>query len=185
MKKTNVKRIVVSSLLVAVAVTLSITEKIFPIGAIVPVPGIKLGLANVVTMMALFYIGPLGAWTILVVRCLLGGLFSGVISMLFSLTGGTFAFFAMLLTKKFYGKTFSIYGVSMAGAAFHNVGQILAASVLLGENLLRTYLPILLFAGLGTGILTAAVAGPLFTKLERNGFIVRYLEGSYYFSSNN
>lgn len=183
MGKINAKTLAVSSLMIAIAFALSIAEKMFPIGAIVPVPGIKLGLANVVTMMALFYIGPSGAFVILIVRCLLGGVFGGVSSLIFSLTGGVFAFAAMLLVKKFYKRAFSIFGVSMAGAAFHNFGQISAASLMFGWGLLHTYLPVLLFTGLATGLLTAAVAGPLFSKLERNGFIKRYFpQNATYFS---
>ena len=173
-KRIGVKDITVGGLLVAVALALSVAERVLPIGALIPLPGIKLGLANVVTMMALLYIGPSGALAIVTVRCLLGGLFTGITSMLFSLTGGLFAFAAMLLTRQLYGRAFSIFGISMAGAAFHNIGQILMAALLLGEGLLYTYLPVLLLTGLATGILTAAVAGPLFARLEKTGFIARH-----------
>lgn len=183
MRKINAKTLAIWSLMIAIAFALSIAERIFPIGAIVPIPGIKLGLANVVTMMALFYIGSAGAFVILVVRCLLGGIFAGISSLFFSLTGGLFAFFAMLFIKQFYKKAFSIFGMSIAGAAFHNFGQITAASAMFGWGLLHTYLPVLLITGLATGILTATVAAPIFRKLERNGFIKRYFSKDYtYFS---
>ena len=76
------------------------------------------------------------------------------------------------------GRAFSIFGVSIAGAAAHNVGQILAASLFLGENLIYTYMPVLLIAGIVTGVLTATAAGLLFGKLEKNGTIARYFGGA-------
>lgn len=176
--KINIKTITISGVLIALALALSLVERIFPLSAIVPVPGIKLGLANVITMLALFYIGPAGALLILVSRCLLGALFSGITALIFSLSGGLLAFLAMLIIKMAYGKAFSIFGVSIGGAAAHNIGQILAASALLGENLIYTYLPLLLLTGIATGVLTAAVSGSLFKKLESNGFITRNFRGS-------
>lgn len=172
--RQTIRMITVSAVLIALALALSVAEKLLPIGAVIPVPGIKLGLANVVTMLALFYIGTSGALLILVTRCLLGALFSGLISMLFSLTGGVLALLTMLVLKKAYGRAFSIYGISIGGAAAHNVGQILTASAVLGENLIYTYLPVLLLTGIVTGILTAAAGGSLFKKLEQNGMMSRY-----------
>ncbi len=171
--KINIKIITISGILIAAAVALSVAEKMLPIGAFIPVPGIKLGLANVVTMLALFYIGPGGALLILISRCLLGALFSGITGLFFSLSGGILAFSAMLFIKLFYGRAFSVFGISIGGAAAHNIGQILAASLLLGENLIYTYLPLLLLTGIATGVLTAAVSASLFIKLEKNGFISR------------
>lgn len=171
--KINIKIIAISAILIALALALSIAERIFPLGALIPVPGIKLGLANVITMLALFYLGPARALLILISRCLLGALFTGITGLFFSLSGGILAFFAMLIIKSAYGKAFSIFGVSIGGAAAHNIGQIIAASFFLGENLIYTYLPLLLLTGLATGVLTAAVSGSLFKKLENIGFISR------------
>ena len=100
------------------------------------------------------------------------------LALLFSLTGGLLAFFVMLLMIRWHGRAFSIFGISIAGAAAHNLGQIAAASLLLGENLFFTYLPILLLTGIVTGILTATAAGLLFSKLESNGTISRYFKGA-------
>lgn len=172
--KHSTRKIAVSAMLIALALALSVAERLLPIGALIPVYGIKLGLANVVTMMALFYIGAVGALVILVSRCMLASLFSGVMSLLFSLTGGLLALAVMLLLVAGYNRAFSLFGISVGGAAAHNVGQILAASALLGENLIYTYLPVLLFAAIATGVLTASVAGVLFAKLEKNGVISRY-----------
>jgi len=181
MKQIPIRKIAISAMLITLALALSVAEKLLPIGAVIPVPGVKLGLANVVTMLALFYIGAPGAFVILVARCLLGALFSGATALLFSLTGGLLALGVMMALKSGYGRAFSIFGISIGGAAAHNVGQILAASALLGENLIYTYLPVLLLAGIATGILTAAVGGALFTKLEKNGVIRRYYPGAQLF----
>ncbi len=178
MKRVNIKKITISAMLIALALALSVAERLLPIGALVPVPGIKLGLANIVTMFSLFYIGTPGALLILVSRCLLVALFSGITTLIFSLSGGILALFVMLLVMQWQGRAFSIFGISIAGAAAHNVGQILAASLFLGENLIYTYLPLLLITGVATGILTAAISGSLFTKLERNGTIARYFSGA-------
>ena len=97
MKNQGIKKIALSSILVALALALSLAERFLPIGALIPVPGIRLGLANIVTMLALFYIGTLGAFIILVSRCLLASLFSGIFSLVFSLSGGVLALFVMLL----------------------------------------------------------------------------------------
>ena len=178
MKRTYIKKITTGAILIALALALSLAERLLPIGAVVPLPGIRLGLANIVTMLALFYIGTSGALVILVSRCLIAALFSGITSLLFSLTGGLLALFVMLLVMQWMGRGFSVFGVSIAGAAAHNTGQILAASLLLGENLIFTYLPILLLTGIVTGIITAATAGLIFTKLEKNGTISKYFEGA-------
>ncbi len=178
MNRFNIKKITLSAILIVLALALSLAERLLPIGAIVPVPGIRLGLANIVTMLALFYMGTSGAVVILVARCIIAALFSGVMSLLFSLSGGLLALFTMLLVMQWMNRAFSIFGISIAGAAAHNTGQILAASLLLGENLIFTYLPVLLLTGIATGILTAAASGLLFTKLEKNGTISRYFEGA-------
>ena len=96
MNNARIRKIAAGALLVALALALSVAEKLLPIGAIIPVPGVKLGLANVVTMLALFYIGAPGALVILVTRCLLGALFSGITALLFSLTGGLLALVVMM-----------------------------------------------------------------------------------------
>ena len=179
MKKKMVQKITISALLVALALALSVAERLLPIGALIPVPGVKLGLANVVTMLALFYIGARGALAVLVLRCLLGGLFTGITAMIFSLSGGLLAFAAMLALKQWHARAFSIFGISIGGAAAHNAGQIIAASLLLGQNLYTTYLPILLLTGLATGVITAAAAGALFIRLEKSGVISRYFPDAH------
>lgn len=168
MEKT--KALALSAVLVALALALSYLERLFPLQLLIPLPGVKLGLANIVTMMALYFLGAKPAFAILVVRCLLGSLFGGSISGLaMSLSGGICAFVVMALAKRL--PVFSIYGVSILGAAAHNTGQVLAAVALLYSLHSFAYLPFLLFVSIGSGFLTGAVSaagfrafGAIFSK---------------------
>lgn len=159
MSKT--KRLTLCAILIALAMALSYTERFIPLQMLVPLPGVKLGLANIVTLMALYLMGPGAAFAILIPRCVFGAVFGGGITGLaFSLTGGILAMGVMALAKKC--PVFSVYGVSILGAAAHNVGQILAAMVLMNSVYIGAYLPYLLGVALFTGFATgAAVAGVL------------------------
>lgn len=159
MEKT--KRLTLCAVLVALALALSYTERFIPLQLVIPLPGVKLGLANIVTLLALYLLGPRTAFAVLIPRCLLGAVFGGGITGLaFSLTGGLLAMAVMALAKKC--ALFSVYGVSVLGAAAHNVGQILAAMVLMNSVYIGAYLPYLLAVALFTGFATgAACAGVL------------------------
>ena len=159
MSKT--KRLALCAVLIALAMALSYTERFIPLQMIIPLPGVKLGLANIVTLMALYLLGPKYAFAILIPRCIFGAVFGGSITgLLFSLTGGVLAMAVMVLARKI--PIFSVYGVSIFGAAAHNIGQILAAMVLMNSVYIGAYLPYLLIVALFTGFATgAAVAGVL------------------------
>ena len=127
---SKAKQIAFCAVLTALALALSYTERFIPLQLVIPLPGVKLGLANIVTLVALYLWKPRHAFAILVPRCILGAIFGGGITgLLFSLTGGLLALAIMAGAKKL--PVFSVYGVSMLGAAAHNVGQILAAMVLM------------------------------------------------------
>ena len=159
MSKT--KRLTLCAILIALALALSYTERFIPLQMVIPLPGVKLGLANIVTLIALYLMGPKAAFAILIPRCIFGAVFGGDITgLMFSLTGGILAMLTMILAKRI--PVFSIYGVSILGAAAHNVGQILAAMVLMNSRYIGAYLPYLLVVALFTGFATgAAVAGVL------------------------
>ena len=159
MKKT--KRLTLCAILIALALALSYTERFIPLQMVVPLPGVKLGLANIVTLIALYLMGPRQAFAILIPRCIFGAVFGGGITGLaFSLTGGLLAMAVMCLAKRL--PVFSVYGVSILGAAAHNIGQILAAMVLMNSIYIGAYLPYLLVVALFTGFATgAACAGVL------------------------
>lgn len=159
------KKLVQSALLVAAALALSYTERLIPLNLVVPLPGVKLGLANIVTMLALYFL-PLGqGFSILVLRCVLGSIFGGGVSGLaMSLTGGVLAFWTMALAKTV--PLLSVYGVSILGAAAHNLGQVLAAAVMMGSIYTVCYLPFLLLTGLVMGLVTGTISSYTFRALR-------------------
>ncbi|MDO4740098.1 MAG: Gx transporter family protein [Eubacteriales bacterium] len=155
------RRIALCAVMISAALALSYIERFIPLQMIVPLPGIKLGLANIVTLIALYTLDFSSAMVILVLRCLLGSLFGGgVTALMFSLTGGVLSVLCMGAAKK--APFLSIYGVSILGAAAHGVGQIAVAMCMMRSVYIGAYLPWLLCTALATGTATgAAGAGVL------------------------
>jgi heptaprenyl diphosphate synthase len=144
------KKLALSAVLLALALSLSYVERLLPLELVIPLPGVKLGLANAVTLYALYALDPASALIILILRCVMSTFFGGsVTSLAFSLTGGMLAFAVMLGAKKI--AALSEIGVSVLGAAGHNIGQILAAAVLMHTTGVIAYLPAMLAAGAFTG----------------------------------
>ena len=159
MKKT--RKLTLCAVLLSLALALSYLERFIPLQMVIPLPGVKLGLANIVTLIALYLLGTKAAFAILVPRCIMGAVFGGGITgLLFSMTGGLLAMSVMALCRRI--PCFSVYGVSVLGAAAHNIGQILAAMVLLESVYVGAYLPYLLLVAIATGMATGtAGAGVL------------------------
>lgn len=167
--RITTKKLALAAVLTALALGLSTLENLFPVSLLVPLPGIKLGLANIVTVFALYRLGAPFALAILVARCLLGAMFAGNVSaLLFSLMGGVLAMLVMILLRRV--KRLSVYGVSIAGAAAHNIGQICAAMLVLGGTAVLGYLPALLGVSLVTGALTGFVTSLLFRAMGSINF---------------
>lgn len=165
--KLTTKQLTLCALLTAMALGLSYLENLFPITAAIPIPGVKLGLANIVTLFALYALGAGQAMAILLCRCILGAVFAGNMNALFfSLLGGVTAMAVMILLSKW--KKLSIYGVSIGGAAGHNCGQIAAAMLSLGNTAPLYYLPFLLLVSLFTGALTGLIGACLFRALPHS-----------------
>ena len=167
---TKTKQVSLCAVLLALALVLSYLERFIPLQLVVPLPGFKLGLANIVTMLVLCLLPKRYALLILIPRCILGAIFGGGITGLaFSLNGGLLALGCMVLLMKC--SRLSVYGISIAGAAAHNVGQILAAMALLKSVYVGAYLPHLLlvavFSGLLTGGLCAGILRLLPEKIKR------------------
>lgn len=163
--KISAKDIALCGVLSALALGLSVWESLFPLSLLIPLPGVKLGLANLVTLFALYALGPRRALAILLTRCLLGSLFAGNASaLLFSLLGGLVSMAVMIALHR-SGK-FSVFGVSLGGAAAHNVGQIAAAVIALGSTAVIGYLPLLLLVSLVTGALTGLLVSLLLRATE-------------------
>ena len=157
----NTKLLALSAVLLSLALTLSYLERMIPLQLLLPLPGIKLGLANIVTLIALYILGVRSAFLILILRCVLASAFGGgITSFLFSVSGGILAMSVMFFCK--YTNFFSVYGVSILGAAAHNTGQILVSAFLMHSTKIFFYLPYLLLVALFTGFLTgSACAGVL------------------------
>ncbi len=159
------RRLTRNALLTAVALIIFVVELAIPNPF--PVPGVKLGLANIVTVYAMFKIGPADTLMILLSRILLGSMFSGqMMSFFYSLTGGIFCYLVMLVLVRILS-THQIWVCSVIGAICHNFGQILVAIVLTKTTALIVYLPVLVISGILTGLFTGFAAQFLCEKMEK------------------
>ncbi len=148
-------RVAYYGLFAALAVLMGYVELLVPVP--VPIPGVKLGLANVVIIVMLYYMDAKSAFFISLIRVILCGLlFAGFVGLLYSLSGALLSFAAMALLKK--TGQFSIVGVSIAGGVFHNVGQIVVAALAVENVKMAYYLPFLLVSGVVTGLLIGLAA---------------------------
>ena len=154
MNTINIRKITTLGLLTAIALTIFMVEAQIP--ALVPVPGVKLGAANIVCLYALYSFSPYEAFGVHLGRIVLSGiLFGSPISLVYSLTGGILAFCTMLALSKI--RLFSPVGVSVGGSVMHSVGQLLAASVIMGSAAVFTYLPFMLIWSLLFGAVTGSI----------------------------
>ncbi len=159
----NAKTITRFGMLTAVALVLGWVERFIPIAA--TAPGIKLGLANTVLLYAIYLMDIKGAGLLMVMKVLLSGfLFAGLSGMIYSFAGGLLSLVVMLLLRQI--KDLSIVGVSIAGGVSHNIGQILAACLVVQSRALLGYLPVLLLAGVVTGLLTGIAAKSAIKGIE-------------------
>lgn len=146
------------ALLAAAALALGYVESLLP-PLVAGVPGIKLGLANTVLLYALYLLDGKSAWMLMAAKVLLSALvYAGFGAALYSLGGGVLSLCTMLLVKKLGGADVSVLGVSVAGAACHNIGQLLVFGALAGFRPAAAYLPWLLAAAVVTGLLTGVAA---------------------------
>ena len=156
------KKLALSAILAAMAMILSYIEALFPLP--VPVPGIKLGLANLVILIAIYRLGFKYAFTINCVRIFTTGLlFTGLFGALYSFAGGVLSIIIMYALYK--TNWFSMVGISMSGGVAHNLGQLITACVIMSNIKLMSYFAILLFAGMASGILMGIVAYYVYGKL--------------------
>lgn len=143
-------------LLSAVALIIFMVEAQIPVP--VPVPGIKLGLANIVTIFAVWVLGSWQAVAVLAVRVFLGAVFSGNFGTIFySAAGGVLAIFTAIGLKKILKQT-QIWVAGCLGAVAHSIGQMGAAIALTGTPALAVYLPVMIACGIATGLFTGLCA---------------------------
>ncbi|MCD8211465.1 MAG: Gx transporter family protein [Oscillospiraceae bacterium] len=161
----SARRLARDAIMAAIALILFIIELQIP--PLTPIPGVKLGLANIVTVCSMFLFGPLDTLAILLVRILLGSIFAGqMISLLYSLAGGLLCYLVMLLLRKILTWR-QIWVCSVIGAVAHNVGQIAVAILITSTPLLITYLPVLLVSGMIAGLITGIIAQLLTPRLAK------------------
>ncbi|MBQ3612382.1 MAG: Gx transporter family protein [Firmicutes bacterium] len=161
----NTKKMTIAALMAALALIFSYVEVLIPFT--VGIPGIKLGVANIVIIIALYYLGPKYAITVNVVRVIIAGLlFNGLFGALYSLAGAIVSFIVMVVLKR--TDIFSIVGVSMAGGVAHNLGQILIAAVLVDNIKIFIYFPVLIISGVITGAIIGVLAGLILKKLPKD-----------------
>lgn len=150
------KSIAYCAMFTALAMIFGYVEALIPFGF--GIPGMKLGLANIVTVVVLYTLPAYQALGIQLARIVLVSfLFGNMSMMIYSLAGGVLSFLAMFFVKKIKG--FSITGVSIAGGVSHNAGQLMAAVFVAGSIKIAFYLPVLLISGLVTGCLIGVLAG--------------------------
>lgn len=156
--RSPARRLAFDGALLCAALALSYLESVLPIGIILPLPGVKLGLANIVVALLVWRGQPLDGASVSFSRiCLAALLFGGPISFAVSLAGGTFAFAALCLCAYPLRRFVGLLGTSVMCAAAHNLGQLLAVCVLLSGGVALAYLPVLLAAALLTGTATGIV----------------------------
>ena len=160
----NTKKIAYLGLLIALAFVFSYIEFLIPVN--IGVPGAKLGLANLVIIVALFTLKEKDAFVLSMIRIVLVGFtFANLASMLYSLAGGILSFIAMVIAKK--TKKLSITGVSVLGGVFHNIGQIIMAICVVKTASLIYYLPVLLVSGIVAGVAIGILGGMVTKRIKR------------------
>lgn len=166
----SVRMIALCGIFASLSIIFSTFEALLPIQAFIPLPGIKLGISNIVVLYVLFYIGTKEAVLVLLCRCVVTALIFGSLpSFLFSVCGGVLSLTSAVIIKKTCVGSLSFVGVSIIGASLHNTGQILVSCLMLGTFSVFYYLPPLLFASVMCGGITGTILCflPNVTKKER------------------
>lgn len=157
------KKVAVFGVFTALALIFSYVEALIPINF--GIPGAKLGLANLMTVLVLYKMGAREALTLSVTRIILSGfLFGNMFGILYSLAGGLLSFAIMLVLKK--TDCFSVVGVSIGGGTAHNIGQMLVAMVVVQTYQVGYYLPVLLIAGDVTGLLIGLITKEVLKRVQ-------------------
>lgn len=151
------------ALMASLALIFSYVEAIIPYNP--GIPGIKLGIANIVTVIALYKFSWKEAACVSVIRIVIAGLlFNGVFGMFYSLAGAVLSLIGMIILKK--TGLFSVTGVSMAAGVLHNLGQLLVAAALIEDLRIFFYFPVLLFSGIAAGILVGIASQMILRVLK-------------------
>jgi len=160
------RKLVLSGMIFALALVLSIVENAFP-PLPMPVPGVKFGLSNIAVMYALFFLSRGQAYSIAVLKSLFVFMTRGLIAGILSLSGGILSLTVMLLVMVLFRDKASYTAISISGAIAHNTGQFIAVSFIYTGMYLWAYLPVLLVSGVIAGIVTAVLLRFIIPAFER------------------
>lgn len=162
----DTKKLVYISLLIAEALVLHIIEGMIPVPFITP--GARLGFANIITVISLYTLSYKDTAVVLFVRILLSVMFGGSISrLMYSLGGAVFSFISMMIAINLFKDKVSIIGISVIGAVFHNVGQLIVASLIVETLGVMLYLPVMTIAAIGTGIFVGLTSNFVINHLNK------------------
>lgn len=169
MKST--RKIIFLALMVGCGIVLQIIESFVPI--VIFVPSFKIGFANIVSLLTLMLWDISSMWCVALLRIVLASLMMGTIfsvSFWLSLSGGLLSLVMMTIFKK--AKVFSIYGISVIGACFHSVGQVIMITLIYQQYFMQLFLPILLALSIVSGLLIAIISNQVYLRLKKG--MVKY-----------
>ncbi len=163
------RKIVQIAFFVSLALVLSIVESWIPVAA--GIPGIRIGLANIVTLVVIALLGLKEAVIIVIIRTMLSSIYTGgPVILAFSVTGGLLSALTMWFFYKYMSKFFSIVGISITGAVAHNIGQLAVAAVIMREPSVISYFPVLMVSAVISGSFTG-ICSKYIIKLSRRRFL--------------
>lgn len=168
--KMNVRKVTTLALLTAMALAISLLEHFIPMP--VPIPGAKLGLSNIILLVSLYFFGLRAALLIGVLKSFLLVLATGMVSsFFFSVAGAILASLAMSLSLRLLEDKLSFIGISEIGAFFHNFGQVLVASIVMGNIKMYYYFPLLVFIGTFSGFFVGLSSNYIIKHMEKIGIL--------------
>lgn len=162
----NIRHVTLLAMLFSVAIVLSVVESYIPMPG---PPGVKLGLSNIVVLFMLLSVSKFDAVLLVLLKGLFAFITRGFTASVMSLFGGLFSILVMIVLLLLFKNRISLLILSISGALFHNIGQLLAASWLMG-TLFISYLPVLLLAGLAAGFITSVILKITLPALKKSKF---------------
>lgn len=148
----------------ALALILSYIESLIPIH--LGIPGVKLGLANLIVVISLYKMSIKEVYILSILRIVLAGfIFGNLFAIFYSLAGGMLSLSVMCILKR--TEKFSVFGISMAGGVFHNIGQLIMAAIVLESISIGYYFPVLLISGLATGFVIGVISNEMLKRLKK------------------
>ena len=159
------KKLILTAILTAFALVAFVIEGAIP--PLTPIYGVKLGLANIFTLFALYALGTRYAAAVLSLRIVLGSIFTGqLVSFIYSLSGGLLSFLLMILLKRFFPLK-QLWVLSVLCAVTHNIGQLAAAVFMTQTFAIAYYLPVLILSGIIAGAFTGLCAQLVLMRISK------------------